>query len=309
MDIFLYIADLLDEHEYVIVPGLGAFISSYKPAKFNDDKNILLPPSRTLFFNPVLKINDGLLTRYISQQQRITLTQASRQLEKFTGDVMYQLELGKEVFIGNIGSLTQKQGELMFIPTESSVENSESFGLQPVAVSDYASILNKKTAIPVDEISKKRFSLWIWIGSLVLILLITLPLYFIFFANRKAVRQTEPVIQKDTLVNKKAVFPTSPDSAIFEQNEVKSVLKDSVTLQPKKELYYTIGGSFKSQQNANEYYEKMNLRGFHPIQLGLIGNFYLVALDTFNTAQEAFSAADHYARIYRKSDVWIYNPK
>jgi hypothetical protein len=41
----------------------------------------------------------------------------------------------------------------------------------------------------------------------------------------------------------------------------------------------------------------------------LVGNFYLVALDTFNTAQEAFDAADQYARIYRKTDIWIYHPK
>ena len=308
MDISLYIADLLDEHEYVIVPGLGAFISLYRPAKFSDDKNTLLPPSRALTFNSELKINDGLLTRYIAQQQKITLTQASGVLEKFSGDVMYQLELGEEVFFGNIGSLTIKQGELLFIPCESSQENSESFGLQPLAVPDYTSKSEKEEVTPVDEERKKPFSIWIWIGLFLLFFIFALTLDFAFFSTRQTI-QSEPAIPKDTTDIKKPESLISPDSTVFEQNEMKPVSKDSIILHPRKELYYSIGGCFRFQQNANEFCEKMSLKGFHPLQLGLIGSYYLVALDTFNTAQEAFEAADHYAGIYRNTDVWVYHPK
>jgi hypothetical protein len=309
VEISSYITDLLDEQEYVIVPGLGAFISSYKPAKFNDDKNTLLPPSRSLSFNPELKTNDGLLIKYIAQQQKITPTQASRVLEKFSGDVMVQLELGEEVFIGNIGSLTLKQGEIQFNPDELSKENAESFGLQPLTVSDFEPVSEKEEVTPNDTIEKKRFSRWIWIGSFLLIFLIVVSLYFAFIPKHHSLQQSISVIPKDTTTTIKPEPQISPDSTVFEQNEIKPVLKDTLTQHPRKELYYTIGGSFRSQQNANEYCEKMNLKGFHPIQLGLIGNFYLVALDTFNTAQRAFDAADQYARIYRKTDIWIYHSK
>jgi hypothetical protein len=309
VDISLYIADLLDEHEYVIVPGLGAFISSYMPAKFNDDKKILLPPSRAVSFNPELKINDDLLTRYISQQKKITLTQASRVLEKFSGDIMYQLELGEEVIIGNIGSLTIKQGELLFNSGESSHENSESFGLLPITVPDYTSISEKEEVTPVDEERKKPFSRWIWIGSFLLFILIALTLYFTFFSTHQTITQSEPAYQKETSDSKIPEPLISPDSTVFVQNEIKPASKDSIILHPRKELYYSIGGSFRSQQNANEFYEKMSLKGFHPLQLGLIGSYYLVALDTFITAQEAFEAADQYAGIYLNTDVWVYHPK
>jgi nucleoid DNA-binding protein len=309
VEISSYITDLLDEQEYVIVPGLGAFISSYRPAKFSDDKNTLLPPSRSLSFNPELKTNDGLLIRYIAQQLKITSQQASRLIEKFSGDVMVQLELGEEVFIGSIGSLALKHGELQFNPGELSKENSESFGLQPLSVSDNAPAADKKEAGSVVEERKKPFSFWIWTGSFLLILLIALSLYFIFYSEHQTIKQSEPAIPKDTSATQKPEPQISPDSTVIKQNETGPASKDSIIQRPGKELYYTIGGSFKSQQNANEYYEKMSLKGFQPIQLGLVGNFYLVALDTFNTAQGAFAAADQYARIYRKTDIWIYHPK
>jgi hypothetical protein len=309
VDISIYITDLLDEHEYVIVPGLGAFISSSRPAEFRDNNNILLPPSRALSFNPELKINDGLLTRYIAQQQKITLMQASRMLEKFTGDVMYLLEAGEEVFFGNTGSLTLKQGQLIFNPAESSRENSESFGLQPVVLKDYLPKSGKKEETSVSEKSKKRYIRWIWIGSSLLFFLIALSMYFVFPTKRQTVKESKPAIQNEPLDTKKPGTVITPDSTVIEQNEIHSVLKDTLPRHPRKELYYTIGGSFRSQQNANEYFEKMNQKGFHPIQLGLIGNFYLVALDTFFTADDAFVAADQYSPVNRKTEIWVYHPK
>jgi nucleoid DNA-binding protein len=309
VEISSYITDLLDEQEYVIVPGLGAFISSYRPAKFSDDKTTLLPPSRSLSFNPELKTNDGLLIRYIAQQLKIPSQQASRLMEKFSGDIMIQLEHGEEVYIGSIGSLTLEQGEIRFKPGELSKENSESFGLQPLSVSDYASAAEKKEAGPVVEVRKKPLSFWIWTGSFLLIILIALSLYFVFYSKHQTVKQSEPAITIDTTATQKPEPQISPDSTVINQNETWPASIDSTIQRPGKEWYYTIGGSFKSQQNANEYYEKMSLKGFHPIQLGLVGNFYLVALDSFNTAQGAFDAADQYARIYRKTEIWIYHPK
>ena len=309
MDISLYLADLLEEHEYVVVPGLGAFISSYSPAKFNDDRTVLLPPYRILSFNPELKINDGILTRYIAQQQKITLTQASRLLEKFTGDIMYQLESGHEIFFKNIGALINQQGKLMFNPAESSQIISESFGLQPLTFSENPSIPENKEVITADQKRKNLFSRWIWIGSFLLFFLIAFTLYFVFFSNHEPVKPRGPASQKDTLDNKKPETVLTPDSTIFEQNEIKPVLKDTLAQHPRKELYYTIGGSFRSQQNSNEYFDKMNKKGFHPIQLGLIGNFYLVALDTFFTADDAFKAADQYSRVNRMTEIWVYHPK
>jgi nucleoid DNA-binding protein len=309
VDISFYIADLLDEHEYVIVPGLGAFIFSYRPAKFNEESSILLPPSRVLSFNPELKINDGLLTRYIAQQQKITLTQASRLLEKFTGDVMYQLELGEEIFLRNIGTLIVQQGKLMFNPAESSQINSESFGLQPVTFSDNPSMLENKEVITADNKRKNLFSRWIWIGSFLLFFLISFSLYFVFFTNHQLVTPPDPDIQNDSLDNKKPETGLTPDSTFFEQNEIKPALNDTLAQHPRKELYYTIGGSFRSPQNANEYFEKMSRKGFHPIQLGLIGNFYLVALDTFFTADDAFKAAVLYSPINRNTEIWVYHAK
>jgi hypothetical protein len=309
VEILSYISDLLDEHEYVVIPGLGALISSYRPAKFSEDNSTLLPPSRTVSFNPELKINDGLLARYIAQQKKITLTNAAAELERYTGDVLYRLEAGEEVLWDNIGSLILRQGQFTFNPAGSSQENSASYGLQPVVFSDFKTISEKKDEDPVQGKRKKRFSRWIWTGSILLFFLIALTFYFAFFTNHKTIEQSEPTIHKDTTENKKPEPQVSPDSTVFEQNEIKPASIDSLFLHPRAELYYTIAGSFRAQQNALEYYEKMRLKGFHPIQLGLIGNFYLVALDTFFTAKDAFDAADKYPTVNRKTEIWVFHPK
>jgi hypothetical protein len=53
----------------------------------------------------------------------------------------------------------------------------------------------------------------------------------------------------------------------------------------------------------------MSELGYHPIQLGKAGDFYLVALDTFHTASEAFEAAEQYAPVLRKTEIWVYHIK
>jgi hypothetical protein len=317
VNIPLYIADLLDDHEYVVVPGLGAFISSSCPAQFNDQKTILLPPSRSIYFNPDLKINDGLLTGNIAQKQKITLQQANHVLEQYTSEVMFQLDQGKEVVFDRIGALSMIDGALKFIADISSQENPESFGLNPVAVPELSQGSDLPKNILHDEKRHKKLTPWIWLGSFLLIAVACLSVFFILLDNKPKAPQTKQSIHQDTLKTikpdtlqiLKPVIQNPADTGGIEQPEIQAIQKDSLLIHPGKELYYTIGGSFKSQQNANDYFDRMVLKGFNPIQLGLIGNFYLVALDSFSTANDAFKAANQYSLLFRNNGIWIYHAK
>ena len=57
-----HIEVLLLENDCVIVPGLGGFVAHYTPA-IQVEENVFLPPTRTIGFNPQLKLNDGLLVQ------------------------------------------------------------------------------------------------------------------------------------------------------------------------------------------------------------------------------------------------------
>lgn len=53
-----HIEALLLENDCVIVPGFGGFVAHYAPATHVKEENLFLPPTRTIGFNPQLKLND-----------------------------------------------------------------------------------------------------------------------------------------------------------------------------------------------------------------------------------------------------------
>ena len=55
------ISKLLFEHDCVIVPGLGGFITNYKPAIIHPQHHTFHPPSKQIIFNAALNSNDGIL--------------------------------------------------------------------------------------------------------------------------------------------------------------------------------------------------------------------------------------------------------
>ena len=55
------IADLLMQHNCVIVPSFGGFVAGKTSATFDASKGIMVPPRKSLLFNKQLLNNDGLL--------------------------------------------------------------------------------------------------------------------------------------------------------------------------------------------------------------------------------------------------------
>lgn len=51
-----HIEVLLLENDCVIVPGFGGFVAHYAPATHVKEESLFLPPTRTIGFNPQLKL-------------------------------------------------------------------------------------------------------------------------------------------------------------------------------------------------------------------------------------------------------------
>jgi hypothetical protein len=260
-----------------------------------------------------MKSNDGILAGIIAQYQKITLPQATRLLDKFAGDILYRTEKGEKVTIGLLGSLCMEDGELRFTPGSDSLQLPESFGLSPVAIRESLKISVQPESFR-DINNKRRIPVWIAATAIVVLAGIITALWLIL-SNKK---QKEPTLSQlpanTTQSLQEVVTPEQSDTANHQYTQAESLetVKDSVSplhTHPRRELFYTIGGSFRSESNALEYSNKMKGLGFHPLQLGKVGDFYLVALDTFHTASEAFEAADRYAPVLRKTDIWVYHIK
>ena len=103
------IQDLMLEHNYVVVPGFGGFVSMYQSAQIIQKQQIILPPSKKVSFNSELKNNDGLLVNAFSIQENITIKKAEEQIKLFVQKAFISLDEGKSIKLDKIGVLKFNQ--------------------------------------------------------------------------------------------------------------------------------------------------------------------------------------------------------
>ena len=131
MDINRYISELLFEHECVVLPGLGGFITNDKSATVNRITHRFSPPSKKIVFNVHLTANDGLLINQVALREEITYKEARQAVDEFTEHCQQQLEEGKRLTFDQIGTLYKNQeGHLVFEQDETVNYNPEAFGLR-----------------------------------------------------------------------------------------------------------------------------------------------------------------------------------
>ena len=132
MEIKKYIAELLSEHDCVIIPGLGGFVGSYLPAQIHSVYHTFQPPSKKILFNINLRQNDGLLANHIAQAKTISFNEANELIRHFSEETIKALKTRKYLILQNIGKLYMgKEGNIQFDQDQRSNLLPDSFGLQP----------------------------------------------------------------------------------------------------------------------------------------------------------------------------------
>jgi nucleoid DNA-binding protein/cell division septation protein DedD len=130
-----YIHDLLLENETVIIPGLGAFISTYKPAEIGD--NEIKPPSKEVSFSNQIRNNDGILVSAIARKAKISQPNALKRIERERENILYQLDKGEEVVVEDLGVLIyNEKNEISFTPFQKDNLLLDSFGFLPISMDD-----------------------------------------------------------------------------------------------------------------------------------------------------------------------------
>lgn len=303
MNISGFIADLLEEQDYVTIPGIGALMASYQPAAFDKESGTLMPPSRLVTFNPGLTVNDGLLAAYIARKEKMAVSRARLLVDQYADEVAYRLHRNETVDLGKIGNLTAKDDRIEFTPHTGSALLPDAFGLERLTLPPIAPQQDPPIAI---HGKRKRIPVWAMIAAILLPLLLLVFL----FPNRDKTQKKED--QRDSPLSSPVqeqpvgVLPSAPADTVRETTTVAPA--DSFPLAGKKR-FFLVGGSFKSVQNAGEYITKMETKGFHPVLLGKTGSFFVVALDSFLTAREASKAMEGYNDRLPDADFWIYQKK
>jgi hypothetical protein len=154
-----YIQELLLYNETVIIPGFGAFISTYKPAEIGEHE--IKPPTKEISFNQQIKNNDGLLVGAVARKGKISQQNALKRIERDRENMLYQLDNGDQIVLEDLGTLTyNEQNEIQFTPSQNDNLLLDSFGLETISIEDSVdNTLEKESSInltePVEPITEK----------------------------------------------------------------------------------------------------------------------------------------------------------
>lgn len=110
-----YISELLFRHDCVTVPGFGAFVCTYAPARIHPAQHTFTPPGKQIVFNKHLQQNDGLLAQNIASEHGCSFDEAMSGIQAFAHTIQSQLKAGKKAELHNIGTLSlDPEGNIVF---------------------------------------------------------------------------------------------------------------------------------------------------------------------------------------------------
>lgn len=135
---------LLRRHDCVTLPGIGALMVRYSPARF-DSRNplVLMPPSREIVFNGEIKQSDGLLETSVGRRCGVSFEAARRMIKEEAESLLHQLNEFKVLSLGRIGELTVSDyGSVVFSPGNVSDWDFRFYGLRPLYLKTADSVVN-----------------------------------------------------------------------------------------------------------------------------------------------------------------------
>ena len=300
MELLAYIKELLLLNDCVIIPGFGGFVSNYKPANIRSSQ--FNPPSKEISFNKKLNFNDGLFINHISEKEGGNYLAVSKRVELLVQELNYRLTDGETIHIDGVGDLAYDKNEsLVFNPAIRENLNLDAYGLRAFNFETLytknlvRSKISQEDRDAVQVLFQKRTLKKVLVAIPVLVALALVPI-----KNNKENLQKSDLSSLTEMMTVKAKVP-----------EASPVVKyiEEVKEQPQDHRYFIIGGSFRSENNAEKFIEQKVEQGFNARNLGVIKGLHYIALNSFATFSEAKSAQMKVKTGSPGSGVWIYVKK
>ena len=143
------LAQLLRVHNRVSLPGLGAFITEYRPAAIIKNGKGLLPPEKTVTFHISELWNDGLLEKAFAAKAMISEEEAKKQIAQFVRELDTLLREGKRMEFPDFGAMRiTADGDYFFKKDDDVNLLPESFGLLELDVTPLPKETPPVTPVP-----------------------------------------------------------------------------------------------------------------------------------------------------------------
>jgi len=145
-----YIETLLEERNFVILPGFGAFEpGAYLGIGINENGE-LLPPKRAVSFNPHLSNDDSVLATVIASKELLEVDDVKAKLKVLVFEWKSTLNKEGALVVAGLGRFEKANGLIQLI-TEASQLKLGSFGLPAVAPPSKKEPFIKEDAHPVQK--------------------------------------------------------------------------------------------------------------------------------------------------------------
>lgn len=175
-----HISYLLISHDCVVVPGLGAFLAQSEPAMVDNSRNLIMPPSRQIGFNGILRHDDGLLTASIARREKISYESAATLVANEVAMIQSRLSSSGFAIIPRLGRLTRSGRSLDYEPADeiTGLVNWRFDALTPVSLisqkgvaEQHAADNNQTHILNVEFPTRRRNLKWLKVAASVAVLI------------------------------------------------------------------------------------------------------------------------------------------
>jgi cell division septation protein DedD/nucleoid DNA-binding protein len=329
MEVIQAIRKLLFLEDCLIIPGLGGFVSQYRPAVIDRVTGTFIPPAKEIVFNSALLQNDGTLVNYLSRADATTTATARQKVDDFVLGARNKLSHGVPVFIEGVGHFFQdKNREIRFQADPGTNLFLDSFGLAPFHIREInreiAASLNTRlvpatdeapatvefvvghTRKPVHHRNLRRIA-------------IAMPLLIAFslmpynsrvtetLTSSRASMIPEPSLyrldypaEKPADTAKLIVYPITDSVKTIEEKKIE-VKKEEITIGK----YAVVAGCFKLKDNAERLHKQLTGKGYPAFITTMKNGMFKVGMKSFATRQEAVDGLAALKRAEPGMELWV----
>ncbi|MCG8582221.1 MAG: hypothetical protein MI866_20025 [Bacteroidales bacterium] len=307
-----HISSLLYTHECVIIPALGALVSTNVSARFDADKNMFIPPSKEIGFNRSLSHNDGLLISTLSQKNSVSYGKAKIMVEEFVDRLMATVNKGESAQINKVGSLKKDAlGNLQFVAEVGESYLTDSYGLTSFHFKP-AVTLHK----PVSENRQVRRLLQpVGLKQIAASVAMVIGLFAISQSLDNPMRthtsEANMLSFASPVAHDVSVDETTKELTVSEVEqaiEEKAIKQDAVKEQEPvvKNSYFLIAGSFKTKNQASRFLNIVHEMGEEQaFVLNSPNKRYRVAINGYVNKTDAIKELNVYRQKEDFKTVWV----
>lgn len=299
MQIEQHIREILRQHAFVAIPGVGSFCRAYSPAKIIEEENTITPPSYDFSFDTNRAFDDSAIANYLTATYGVAPFEASRCVEEWVSTLWARLVVGESITFDGVGALSRPDESVAFTPCPPSERATAYFGLLPVALPPtiVRAKGNKNRKIKRNAVLIPLFAALLGGGGYAAYYYLDWPYIASLMPWNKSSTETTATIPSAAKETPPAVTtpPRHIDTTAERQSEqsalnlVDSSLHQHNALQPVESstLYYIVAGSFRNEENAEKQVKELRRLGFRDPKIRRENEFYQVYVAYYTSLPHA----------------------